>query len=229
MSDSLANIRTMVRDRLDESAAKFWTQANLNTWINQGAQNIAKRAEVINDRVTIPVMVNAATYAAPADTCKIHRIEFSPDNGVTLYPLEKRDHQEMDQVWGSRQSTSYAYPNFFVPWGVPPNLKLQLYPVPSSSGSLNIYYYRLPHVVVNDADVVEIPQGWESCLVSYVEYMALRKDADPRWQEAKQLYEEELGAMIDLTHSYSDQSSWMSYGTSILPQWLVGSGGGGWD
>jgi hypothetical protein len=132
----------------------------------------------------------------------------------------------------SRQATSYAYPNFFVPWGFPPNLTMQLYPVPSASGILNIYYYRLPAPITGtsaDATVVEVVQGYEPLIEDYAEYMALRKDADPRWQEAKQIYEETLGAMIDGTRRFHDGVGWFSYGTNILPQWLVGAGGGGWD
>lgn len=229
MSDTLSNIRSNVRARLDETSARFWSDAQLNTWIGQAANNIAKRSETLLDMRTIPVITNGPKYPAPADTVRLHRIEFSPDNGQTLYPLEKRRHQEMDQLWGSRQATSYAYPNYYIPWGFPPSLTIQLYPVPSAAGLLNVYYYRLPHPIIStttDPTVVECVGGWETLIESYVEYSALRKDADPRWQEAKSLYEEELGAMIDQTRDWTDQSGWMTYGTSVLPSWLVGSGGG---
>jgi hypothetical protein len=227
MSDTLSNIRTNVRTALDETTAKFWTDAQLNVWIGQAANNIAKRAEVLLERVEIPVQTNVAKYPAPADTVRLHRVEFTPDRGQTIYALEARRHQELDQIWGNRQGTSYAYPSFYIPWGFPPNLTMQLFPIPSAVGTLYLYYYRLPHSIVGtttDPTVVEVPSGWEDLISFYAEYMALRKDADPRWQEAKQIYEEQLGAMIDQTRAWHDQSGWMTYGTSILPSWLVGEG-----
>ena len=46
---SLETIRTSVRDRLDESTASFWTNAQLNTYINQAKDRVWSRVRSLND------------------------------------------------------------------------------------------------------------------------------------------------------------------------------------
>jgi hypothetical protein len=226
VTDTLATYRTNLRARLDEASAHFFTDANLNQWLNEGARQISRRTETLLDKRDMGAYANVNNYVAPNNVLRIHRIEYSPDNFTTTYNVEPRAHQEMDQYWASAQNSSTGYPSFFCLWGYPPNLTIQLYPVPSTAGRIRVYYYRLPVTADEDTDLVEVPSGYEDLVVSYAEYMALRKDADPRWAEAKSLFEEQLGSMIDMTRHFHDQAGYITSGTSVLPTWLVG--GGGW-
>ena len=61
-----------------------------------------------------------------------------------------------------------------------------LYPTPSYAGTISLHYYRLPTAPSSDSDTLDLPVGWEDCAYLYAEYLALRRDRDPRWQEALQ-------------------------------------------
>ena len=126
-------------------------------------------------------------------------------------------------MWGTRQAVQRSYPSFFVLWGVAGSVEgitMQLYPIPSQAGTLNIFYYRLPTTMVNDSDHADIPAGWEDLISLYCEYIALRKDRDARWSDAKQMYEENLGHMIDVTRQLHDQARSVTVGNAAVPAWL---------
>jgi hypothetical protein len=74
---------------------------------------------------------------------------------------------------------------------------------------------------VNPTDTLDCLPGYESLIYDYAVYRALRQDADPRWQDQYNLYNEGLQQMINLSRSFTDQANWISTGTSNVPAWLV--------
>lgn len=222
---TLSDVRTDIRARLNENTARFWTDAQLNTWINEACRDVARRTETLQDFHT-SLLINAGLgkYDLPSDVIRLHRVEFIPLGSDNTYVVEPSTYQEMDRMWGTNQTSMMSYPYYFVLWGFPPGLTIQLYPIPSQAGSLNIYYYRQPKTLTNDTDVVEIPEGWQDLLSLYVEYVAKRKDRDMTWQEAKTLYEEQIQYMMDRTRVWHDQARVMTIGGSALPDWLYGGG-----
>ena len=206
--------------------ARFWTDAELNRWLNEGALDVARRGECLPDSTTAAIAASSGSAALPTDGFRLHRAEFSNDSGVTVYPLEFRDVNEMDEYWVRRTQQMYR-PSFLVPQGYPPNWTASLYPIPASSGILTTYYYRTPAQVLADTDQLDLPTGWEDLAIVYASYVALRKDGNPGWRDAKEEYTEKLANMIDTTRRFHDQSGFIVGGGGMgLPGWLVGSGDG---
>lgn len=223
MTKSLLALRTSVRDRLDEDTQRFWLDTQLNRWINEGAKDIARKTESLQTRVDIATTANTQEYSLPVDSIRIHRVEWRRSGDDQVFPLEYRDFNSIDSITWTAQTTSRGTPYLFTMWGFAPSLKLVLYPTPETAGSLKIFYYRLPTERTSDGDMVEVPEGWEDLIVDYAEMMALRKDSDPRWQEAKALYDERLGNMYDVTRRMSDQGGMMvSESGAGVPGWLWG-------
>ncbi|MDP6717446.1 MAG: hypothetical protein QGF59_02270, partial [Pirellulaceae bacterium] len=108
--------------------------------------------------------------------------------------------------WSS-QTTSKGYPTFYTMWGYPPSLKVVLYPTPSEAGTLKVFYYQ------HSTDLA----------TTYCEMVALRKDRDPRWQEARALYMDTLTEMQDRTRRWTDQGDFIQVGQTYVPGWLWGS------
>jgi len=234
---SLTSALTNVRSMLDEPTAQFWSNAELTVWLNEGCNDVNRRAEIL--RMTAAPTVTALTqsYPAPADTLRIYRAEFVPAgvNNPLTYPLSYRGLEGMDQYWGNLQSLPSAFPALYTLWYSPvganasptptsPNtqLMLKLYPVPSQNGHLNIYYYRLAVAASAGTDTLDIVPGWEDCVYDYAVYKALRKDADPRWKDQQQLYEQKVADMMDTTRSWTDQSDYFSTGqVGGPPAWLI--------
>lgn len=224
MTRTLAQLVTDTRDRLDEVAATFWTDVQLRKWINDGTREVARRSETLLATKNIAVTAATQSYTGPTDCIRINRAEWIPTGQTTVYPLEYKDYNGMDAVWWTSQKITQGYPQFFTMWGFPPTLTITLYPTPSQNGTLKVYYYRQPADLSttgsDDGTVVDVPEGWWDLIVHYAEFMALRRDRDPRWQEARGIFEDQLAHMIDITRRWSDQAGSFEQGIAVLPSWL---------
>lgn len=224
MTATLAQLRSRVRDRLDEASARHWTNAQIDSWINDGAEDIARVTESLLATGTISAVAGTQTYSLASLTpspIRIHRIEYQRTGETTKYPLEARDFSVMDDTWGLSQSTHSGTPAYWTAWGFHPSMTLYLYPTPNAAGTIRLFYYRLPTRRSSDGDTIEIPDGWENLAVDFAEYHALRNDRDPRWQEARALYVEKLQTMIDRTVRPTDQPGhFVTDRGAYVPGWL---------
>lgn len=211
MSATLASIREDVRSHVDEGNARFWENAELDRWIHEALRDIARRAEILPDTHAYTVKAEQETYDFPPDVLRIHRVEYR-QTSTNRWALEFRPILEMDDL-GLTQGGRTGRPRYWSSWGAPGgSQQLRLYPIPSETiaGGLVLFYYRLPHKPVNDADLIDLPSGWTDLVPLYVEYVARRKDNDRRWSEAHALYEERLAQMISVTRHQSDQATYFS-------------------
>ena len=143
MAYTLTQSVTQVRSLLDEATAQFWTDAELESWINQGCQDVARRAETLWQEVTINVTPLVQNYPFPIDFLNVHRAEFQLSNTDQTFNLEYRGINQMDEIWGILHSLPSAWPQYFTIRGNSVlGFYLMLYPSPGSQGSLTVYYYR---------------------------------------------------------------------------------------
>lgn len=233
MTMTLATARTGVRDLLDEASAQFWTDAQLNNWINQGCSDIARRSMTLRQLTQVAVTAETQNYDAPTDMYQIYRIEFIPNTGVFIYPLTFMGYQEADQAWGTYQQFPAAWPEIFTFWNnpgattaTPSTLQIRLFPVPAQDGVLNVFYYRTVVPAVADGDQLDTIPGWEDLAIEYAVYLAKRKDKEPDWQDAFAFYEQKLNDMIMVTGTFQDQAGTFSTGQGQWPPWAIGSYGG---
>lgn len=217
-------VLTGVRDALNEATASNWTNTQIKKWMNGALNDLARRVEVILKISTIPGIIGTQSYTAPADTHRIHRVEWvtSSEN----IALEYRDFNNMDGVWWTSQTTVSGRPALYTLWGYPPNLTITLYPKPSDAGNVKVFYYGIPTLITENESVdnttVDFPSGWETLIEEYATYKALIKDADPRWQEVKAEYEQHVEHFNEHTRRFSDQAGMIvGYGGYGLPAWLV--------
>ncbi len=226
MSKTLAQMVTEVRDHLDEQTPTFWTDVQIRKWINEAVRDVSRRAEVLLTTTDVTVTAATQSYVAPTDVVRINRAEWHPSGQTTIYPLEYKDYNGMDSVWWSSQAITQGYPIYFTLWGFPPSLSLVLYPTPSDSGTVKLFYYRLATELATDGSEdpsnVDVPEGWYDLVIYYAEANALRKDGDQRWQEARQIYEQSLQELMDNSRRWSDQAGSMEFSNQLIPAWLYG-------
>ena len=226
MTVSMTTAITEVRALLNEPSAQFWTQAQLQSWINQGCQDVARRAETLWQEVTIQTFPNQQNYAFPADFLDMHRAEFTIANSQQTFNLEYRGINQMDEIWGILHSLPAAWPQYCTIRQNSSNGPfLMLYPAPAASGFLTVYYYRaaVPASAGGLPPNIDCMPGWEDIVYDYAVFKAKRADQDPTWQEAKGLYESNLTEMINRTRSLSDQAETVTTG---IPQWPIYAYGG---
>lgn len=219
---TLARARLAVRDRLDERTARQWTDGQIDRWLNEGAKDLARKAEVLQATADIDVDSGEQTASAPADAVRIHRATWQADGDTSVYPLEYRDFQTADAVWWTQGAQTQGTPVLFTMWGVPGAVTITLYPTPSVNGTVALNYYRLPVAAALDDDELDLPTGWEEIVYTYATYMAMLNDRDQRWPAMKQLYDEQMQDLFALTRTHSDQSGASVVGAGMgLPGWLT--------
>lgn len=234
-----AQMITAVRDMLDEASDGEWTDKNLRRWINDGCRDLCRAAEVLDTVANLDVGNGDATITLPTDLIRISHAAWQEDGQDLVYPLEWRQFNAMDPIWYANREITSSRPQFYTTQGFVPTAVLRLYPIANADGTVQLKYYRLPVKLAEETnadanDNLDIPEGWDEAVKWYVEYMALRKDRDPRWQEAKSLYDEAKGTLIGLSRTLSDQPGMIvpSVTGGGLPGWLVNDGGfggyGGW-
>lgn len=226
MSVTLAQaVEQMRNGRLDDVRA--FSDLQLQKWLQEGARDIARKAECLQDTADIAATASTQRYTAPIDAVRIYRCEWIPTGEDVNYPLEYRDFNTLDDVWWTQQTITEGTPVWYTFWGYPPGLELVVYPTPSTAGTFRVYYYRFPANAVtsetaadNEANTLDVVSGWEDVCYDYAEYRALRRDANPRWQEAKALYDEHIQELAITAIRWSDQAGMISVGSSMVPQWL---------
>lgn len=229
MTRTLGQLLLTTRNRLNETAARAWSDDKLREWIMEGARDVARRCECLLSTTSFAVIAGTATYSFSSvvpGIVRVHRMEFVPAGETQNYMLEYRDRHAMDAAWGTSQAISQSIPRLFTLWGFPPNLTLQMFPVPSQAGTATLFYYALPADLVtigtsNNSSVVQCPEGWEDVIVDYAEYHALRADRDDRWKDIAQAYEQRLIDLNSTSIRWSDQAGMITGDTGFLPGWLV--------
>jgi len=224
MAVTVATAVTTLRERLDETTAAQWTDVSLRRWLDEGIRDIARRTRHYWDTDTIDVAADDGEYTVADDVLHIKHVYFNPDGDTgRQIPLEPRAFEAMNQVWWDRQDQSSGWPVFFTTYGYAPTLTIKLFPVPSTDGTLTLHVARLPAAldVTSGSGNIDIPTGWLEMAYDYAEYMALRKDRDPRWQEAFQMYETKVQGLIDMGEYINAPGEFVPTGSGVLPSWLT--------
>lgn len=221
MTQAIVEVRALV----DEITQAFWTDDQLTSWINQGCEDVASRAETNWNEVDINVTAGVQTYAFPTDFLNAHRAQFTiggtNQGSQQTLNLTYRRMNAMDENWGILQNLPNSWPNFFTIRGNRPRgVFLMLWPAPGAPGVLTVFYYRQAQpVTVASGDNIDMAPGWERIVFDYAVYKAFRASKDPTWQDAFKLYETNLQEMISKTRDYTDlpdvvtseNINWMSW------------------
>lgn len=200
MATLISEVVAQVRDLLDETTPAQWLSTSIHRWINDGLLDMARVTRHIRDRALLSTVSGTAEYTVPENVLEIEHAYFLPGDGRYI-PLVARQYEGLDAVWGHQQNQTGGDPAVYTLWGASPLLKLRLYPVPSVTASNNValMVIRYPTLLTptgSEAVNIDWPDAWLEAIVQFVEYKALRKDRDPRWQEAYARYQEIRDQMV---------------------------------
>jgi hypothetical protein len=214
-----------VRDILDEPSAAQWTDANLRKWVNEAGRDLARSTRHVKRAFTINALDGVSSYTLDPTIIAVEHAAYE-DAGGRRYPLIARHWENMDSVWG-HDATREGIPAVYTALGVSPAVQLVVYPVPdASTGVFKLMTAVLPAAIAldgTDDDVdLDIPPAWYDALADYCEFKALRKDRDPRWQEAYQLYQEKRDGLIhNPDYIAANREVVVDFDAGYLPRWLV--------
>lgn len=216
---------TEIRDSLAEPIAAQWQDPMLVRWINEAGRDLARATRHLKDTATITTTANVSEYDVPDNVIAIEHAYYSPD-GARQRPLTARHYEGMDAVWGEWQNQARSEPEFFTTMGYSPNLKIKLYPAPASgSKTVTLIVSRTPAEIafapIVPSATADVPAHWYDALVLYVEAKALRRDRDPRWSEARQLYTEVRDNLVNNPDYLAVNREVVPSASGYLPRWLT--------
>lgn len=217
--------RSRLRIRLNEFTPAAWSDDTLNDFLDEAVREVARATMHLEDTVEFPAVANTQSYipAELSGAFHVDRVEYIPDGQPLKYPLEYRDFRSLEGVWWTAQSQTIAIPEFFTLWGAPPSMKLVVYPTPAIDGKFRVFFWRVPHTMTTDNDLLEVPAGWEDLVIDYGEYLGLRRDRDPRWQEVKAKFDERIQYMIRYTSRHTPHAGYVDdIGGYGQLDWLYG-------
>lgn len=197
---NLAQLRLEVRRALDGEGDNFWSDGEINDWLNEAAQTMVSIAQAYQLVHQFTTVANQQEYPLPPYVDEIFNVKIFNNTQRTLEKCSVTD----IEVQEGGQRTGIPY-NFYVNYiagqvadqqsdgsltinqvdrqdPTEARLVLGLHPVPDSAKTITIYYYGRHFVMHGDRDTPVIPPEFQRGLVAYA--AALGKEKDSAFPEA---------------------------------------------
>lgn len=214
---TLAQLRTNARSRADMPSTTFVTNAELNTWINEGIA-------IVHDKLVAAYggdyLESSASFTTdgseyldlPADFYKLQGIDLS--NGGTTYTLLPFTGNERNLYSNQVVSSWPTLPRYKFSGAD----RIRFAPIPSSGLSGTIWYIPKATTLSGDSDTVSFPGGWERYAVVYAAIQMLMKEESDtvalqtllaRWDsELKDMFENRDAGMARKTVDVDSIDAW---------------------
>ena len=193
-----SEIRTIARKRLGETTSAFWTDAELNLYINLGCKDIAWRTKCLRSNGTIAVssctqntaaaVSNEFTLTTSLSTAffAVNEVYFKRENKdyIRLTPSSREELDVLNRSWMSligRNFSSTAgvdYYNYEAQCSEPTHYYwnreedvLGIYPPPNADNDtapLKVYYSRTHTDLSADTASPTLPEGIQLAVVDFV-------------------------------------------------------------
>ena len=173
-SYTLATLRSDIRQRLNESAAAgVWTDAELASHINRALLRTVIDTEMDTAEATVSLRLNVAWYNLPSD-CILPMFLYGPSAWAyeRIFPTSITALDRNVEHVGRWEMSGGGTSRLFVPFSYD---KFILWPPPSSSTSVTLFYVPTPTTLSADGDAPNIQLHAIDLIPIYATYLALRK------------------------------------------------------
>lgn len=139
----------------------------INQFINDGHQYVCAETNFTGDEATLDfsTVTGTATYAQPADVSDIRSLRDTNRN-LAMRPIGLRMIDRSPSTQGSPLCYALNGANF------------QLWPVPDGIYPMECRYWKIPALLVADADIPIIPAMWHWLLWTWATAQAFRAEDD---------------------------------------------------
>lgn len=219
---TVAEVLTEVRNILNEATAAQWDDAMLRQWITEGNRDLARSTRYYKGTQSIVLTAGTAEYAVGTSILAIEHAYYN--DGSRDMPLLAKHYEQMDNIWGQYSGVN-GWPQFFTTIGSQPTLKVRLYPVPSINGhTLKLVTAVIPVEVPlasPTSTAIEVPAAWYDALADYCEYKARRRDGDPAWTSAFEVYRVKRDQLLEAPDHLAINREIVPTPNGYMPSWLV--------
>jgi hypothetical protein len=197
---TLSDVRTLVRDQLDESSAAFWTDTQLNRYINRAKDRVWNRLKELNeyycsvvrtsldgtltiqgesyDTTSMQIIAGTSDYVLPPDFDGMLTMECITsgfqDLTFTMVPLNDPDFRSA-RTFSDNQSPSDEV--FVCIIDEPASFRIA--PTVDRTLDIRITYVQTLADLSAETDRLTLPNTLYSAVVDYAVMYALRQDRSP--------------------------------------------------
>jgi len=161
----MSDLRTRVRDLLNESTSAFFSDAEINRWLNDGERDIAIKSlclEQILSKATV-----SGTRTVDIYHVKTLDVEYTPAAGNPV-GLLKIIPKQLGHL-----NLNGTHPQYWFPWGK----TIAIEPLPDAAYNLKVYVASLPTIEMSETtDEPQIPVSLHYLVIKYAYCRALMKD-----------------------------------------------------
>jgi hypothetical protein len=173
---SLTTLRARARERADFTSSAFVsdTATSLDAWINEGAQELHDLLvthdgdEYAASSTSFSTVVGTSDYSLPTDFLKLLAVDWA-SNGRQI-DLKKFELKERN-AYRSQLASALLLPRYRLAGN-----SIRLYPAPTVVTTVTVWYVPALTVLVNGADTVNFPNGWERYAVLHAAIACLKKE-----------------------------------------------------
>lgn len=171
-------LRNLTRKRLGETTAAFWSDSELNTWIDDACTDIAFRSKCIKTDAYMTPVASTAEYALSQaftgiitlDEVYFFQSTSSDTTSSTWQKLVSINRTDLDVDYPGWKSAAAGVPTMYY-WDREDDL-FGLYLKPDSNNNGTNYcraYYRKTHTdMTSDTDTPDIPEYLQPAAADYV-------------------------------------------------------------
>lgn len=171
---TLLELRNRFRSEENDLLAQyFWSNAEIDAWINEAQDEACRRALLLVDSKSAAAK---ATFSAGATGVDLHpsvifiRRACLASNNIPLVPKVSRSMDEEVPGW---EGSMASVPRVFVPdWQTG---YLRFWPPAVAAGTVNMTVIRAPLDVATESDDLEIPARYQAFLLDWVRFRAYSK------------------------------------------------------
>lgn len=169
MAYTRADILSSVRALLNETTAGFWTDAEIDTWTNDGQRDIATKALCIESKSTIATVNGTLEYAYTG--IAVRSAGYLNKSLTKITPIQI-----------GHPPANGTIPQFWYEWGG----KIGILPVPDAVYTIDLYTAIDSVDMATGAATSNLPQLFRLPMILYGVYRALIKDR--KFAQAAQVY-----------------------------------------
>lgn len=200
---NLQQMRLEVRRAIDEITPNFWTDAEINAWLNEGAKLMCMSAQPLQATHQFMTVANKQEYPLPPDVDEIINVSIAAGGSVrNMQLVDPRYVQIGTSSTGAPEScylrtlaqhlTDHAANNLQINQvnTLDPTthaMVLGLYPVPGAAYPVTVQYFSRHFEMVGDAAVSPVPPEFHRGIIAFA--VSLAKEKDGAYAEAK-IYEQ---------------------------------------
>lgn len=177
---TLTTLRARSRERADMPVAGFVPDSatGIDAWINEGVQKLQERLiraygeDFLEKSAAITTISGTTDYALPADFLVLYGVELNV--GGKTFSLLKYNHAERNLYKNSAKTSWRQLPRYRLS-GMQAGV-VRLLPAPDGAYSGAIWYAPVATLLVEAAETVNFPNGWERYIVAYTAIQMLMKE-----------------------------------------------------